>query len=54
MTAAADLARARAMLAAMPLIDGHNDLPWALREAGRADFRGADLAGPPAGRWRAG
>ncbi|MFI5063937.1 MAG: dipeptidase [Streptosporangiales bacterium] len=48
MTVAADLARARAMLAAMPLIDGHNDLPWALREAGRADFRGADLAGPVA------
>jgi len=47
-TAAADLARARAMLAVMPLIDGHNDLPWALREAGRADFRGADLAGPVA------
>ena len=46
MTAAADLARARAMLAAAPLIDGHNDLPWALREASRADFRGADLARP--------
>ena len=46
MTGAADLARARALLAAIPLIDGHNDLPWALRETGCADFRGADLARP--------
>ena len=46
MTRAADLARARALLAAVPLIDGHNDLPWALRDAGCADFRGADLARP--------
>jgi membrane dipeptidase len=26
------LARAKAVLAASPLIDGHNDLPWAIRE----------------------
>ncbi len=36
------------MLGRFPLIDGHNDLPWALREAGRLDFRGADLARPVA------
>jgi membrane dipeptidase len=27
-----DLARARKILASTPLIDGHNDLPWAIRE----------------------
>jgi membrane dipeptidase len=26
------LAQARALLAAHPVVDGHNDLPWALRE----------------------
>jgi membrane dipeptidase len=45
-TGAADRDAARALLGSVPLIDGHNDLPWALREAGRADFRGADLARP--------
>ena len=30
--AAAALAHARALLAATPLVDGHNDLPWAIRE----------------------
>jgi membrane dipeptidase len=34
--------RARALLAATPLVDGHNDLPWALRELGGTD--GIDLA----------
>lgn len=48
MTGAGQLARARDLLARAPLIDGHNDLPWALREAGRLDFRGADLDGPVA------
>ena len=48
MTGAGELAEARAMLGRFPLIDGHNDLPWALREAGRLDFRGADLAHPVA------
>ncbi len=33
--------RAAALLAAAPLVDGHNDLPWALRERG---LDGADLA----------
>ncbi|KRV48747.1 membrane dipeptidase [Wenjunlia vitaminophila] len=28
------LARARALLADHPVVDGHNDLPWALRQAG--------------------
>jgi len=28
-----DLERARKVLASSPLIDGHNDLPWAIREA---------------------
>jgi membrane dipeptidase len=29
---AADMARARRVLSTTPLIDGHNDLPWAIRE----------------------
>jgi membrane dipeptidase len=33
--------RARALLTATPLVDGHNDLPWALRELGGAE--GIDL-----------
>jgi membrane dipeptidase len=37
------LARAEALLTATPLVDGHNDLPWALRCAG--DVADADLAG---------
>jgi membrane dipeptidase len=32
--------RARDMLARFPLIDGHNDLPWALRERARQDGGG--------------
>lgn len=36
----ATVVRARDLLAAAPLVDGHNDLPWALRTLGRA----ADLA----------
>jgi membrane dipeptidase len=39
------LARAQALLAATPLVDGHNDLPWALRLAGGPDPAAADLAG---------
>lgn len=43
---AALLARAKALHAAVPLIDGHNDYPWALRgvDAGR-DFAKADITG---------
>ena len=31
-----DLARARSVLSRTPLIDGHNDLPWAIREYAEA------------------
>src|SRR5512134_919432 len=37
------LARARALLDKAPLIDGHNDLPWTLREAFGADLSRVDL-----------
>ena len=37
------LGRATALLTSTPLVDGHNDLPWALRELGGPD--GIDLAG---------
>ncbi|MDX6339283.1 MAG: rane dipeptidase [Streptosporangiaceae bacterium] len=36
--------RARGLLARVPLLDGHNDLPWALREAGCAGLDGTDLS----------
>ena len=38
------LDRARALLSASPLIDGHNDLPWALRELDAHDLARIDLA----------
>jgi membrane dipeptidase len=43
-----ELERARTLLKSTPLVDGHNDLPWALRsmpdvEASRADGFGIDL-----------
>ena len=37
------LASARELLASSPLIDGHNDLPWAAREQVRYDFEALDL-----------
>src|SRR5919109_396917 len=39
-------ARARALHKQVPLIDGHNDYPWALRglDPGR-DFKAADITG---------
>jgi len=37
---------ARALLRGSPLVDGHNDLAWALREADSQDLSGTDLAGP--------
>ncbi len=42
---AADLERARRVLASSPLIDGHNDLPWAIRESSKAphDVEAYDL-----------
>ncbi|MCK7625041.1 dipeptidase [Streptomyces sp. RS10V-4] len=42
MTAAADAARE--LLAAWPVVDGHNDLPWALREQVRYDLDRRDVA----------
>ncbi|MFI1337265.1 dipeptidase [Streptomyces sp. NPDC020845] len=38
------LAQARALLAAHPVVDGHNDLPWALREQVRYDLNQRDIA----------
>ncbi len=39
------LARAREILADHPVVDGHNDLPWALREQVRYDLDRLDIAG---------
>ena len=38
--------QARQLLRQVPLLDGHNDLPWALRDAGCAGLDGADLSQP--------
>ncbi|HYB46064.1 MAG TPA: dipeptidase [Streptosporangiaceae bacterium] len=40
---------ARDLLRRFPLVDGHNDLPWALRERSPGDLVGVDLAGPVPG-----
>jgi membrane dipeptidase len=37
---------ARALLRHSPLVDGHNDLAWALRDAGGQDLAMTDLDGP--------
>ncbi|HEY6276789.1 MAG TPA: dipeptidase [Streptosporangiaceae bacterium] len=37
---------ARELLARSPLVDGHNDLAWELREAGGQDLATTDLAAP--------
>ncbi|MFI1017622.1 dipeptidase [Streptomyces sp. NPDC020965] len=47
---AALLARARELLAAHPVVDGHNDLPWALRENVRYDLDRLDVAADQTGR----
>lgn len=39
-----ELARARALLAEHPVADGHNDLPWRLREQVRYDLSRRDIA----------
>src|SRR5690242_6575743 len=39
------LARARELLTNNPLVDGHNDLPWAARELAGYDFDALDIAG---------
>ncbi len=41
----ASLSRARRLLAEHPLVDGHNDLPWAARELTRYDFEALDVSG---------
>ncbi|MGR3934440.1 dipeptidase [Streptomyces sp. BRA346] len=38
------LAHARELLSAHPVVDGHNDLPWALREQVRYDLDQLDIA----------
>ncbi|MBF6044712.1 membrane dipeptidase [Streptomyces sp. NRRL B-1677] len=38
------LERARGLLAAHPVVDGHNDLPWALRQQVRYDLDRRDIA----------
>jgi membrane dipeptidase len=38
------LARARALLAAHPVLDGHNDLPWAMRQLAGYDLAAMDIA----------
>src|SRR5262249_23253864 len=38
--------RARALLRQTPLIDGHNDYPWALREKAQRNFEKLDIAKP--------
>ncbi|MFF9408679.1 dipeptidase [Streptomyces anandii] len=40
------LAEARELLREFPVVDGHNDLPWALREQVRYDLAARDIAGP--------
>ncbi|MFQ6200534.1 membrane dipeptidase, partial [Streptomyces sp. NPDC000405] len=39
------LDEARALLREFPVVDGHNDLPWALREQVRYDLAARDIAG---------
>ncbi|WP_351227787.1 dipeptidase [Streptomyces sp. NPDC002133] len=43
------LAEARSLLASHPVVDGHNDLPWALREQVRYDLDRLDIAGDQTG-----
>jgi membrane dipeptidase len=43
---AASLESARSLLTATPVFDGHNDLPWALREAGESQAVPVDITGP--------
>lgn len=45
MSAAQRLDEARELLAAHPVVDGHNDLPWALRQQVRYDLDRRDIAG---------
>ncbi|MET9347110.1 dipeptidase [Streptomyces termitum] len=45
MSAAERLAEARALLAEAPVVDGHNDLPWALRHRCGYDLDALDISG---------
>ncbi|MCX5198864.1 dipeptidase [Streptomyces sp. NBC_00249] len=49
MSAAQRLDEARDLLAEHPVVDGHNDLPWALREQVRYDLDQRDIAGDQSG-----
>ncbi|MCX4748660.1 dipeptidase [Kitasatospora sp. NBC_01287] len=44
------LDRARTLLAAAPVVDGHNDLPWAMRNQAGYDLDAIDLAADQRGR----
>ncbi|MCZ7459889.1 dipeptidase [Streptomyces sp. WMMC940] len=44
------LAEARSLLTSFPVVDGHNDLPWALREQVRYDLDRRDIATDQTGR----
>ncbi|WP_171108425.1 MULTISPECIES: dipeptidase [Streptomyces] len=46
MTAVSSLEAARELLREFPVADGHNDLPWALREQVRYDLDARDIAAP--------
>lgn len=46
MTAVTPLERAHALLGEFPVVDGHNDLPWALREQVAYDLDARDIAVP--------
>ena len=50
MSAAEYADEARALLADFPVVDGHNDLPWALRENVGYDLDRLDIAGDLSGR----
>lgn len=43
------LSQARELLASHPVVDGHNDLPWALRQHVRYDLNRMDIAGDRTG-----
>ncbi|SFY47376.1 hypothetical protein STEPF1_00587 [Streptomyces sp. F-1] len=45
MSGVANLDEARALLREFPVVDGHNDLPWALREKSGYDLDRLDIAG---------
>ncbi len=49
-TSAALLERARAVLRTAPVVDGHNDLPWAMREQVGYDLDALDLAADQSAR----